>query len=143
MSLNARSHLGQTWVKPLSVMAPLNIYLCPTAHVSVLDIANDTLKQLYNRIYQMDSFVYLITVHSWDCLEQNSQHTANSPAPLEIKSVCALSCKKVSTLRDKICLCLKLLKPITGVCYMSVAMMCPGKNSERITGKKYLLGLCN
>lgn len=126
MSLNARSHLGQSWVKPLSVIVPLNIYLCPTAHTGVLDIGNDTLKQLHSRIYQTDSFVYLITVHSWDCLEQNSQQ-----------------CKQASTLRDKIWLCLKLLKPISGVCYMSVAMMSPGKNSERIIGKKYLLGLCN
>lgn len=86
MSLNARSYLGQTWVKPLSAMLSLNIYLCPTAHMGVLDIGNDTLKSFYSRIYQLDSFVYLITVHPWDCLEQNRQHW-----------------KQSSTLRGKTC----------------------------------------
>lgn len=68
-------------------MVTLNIYLCPTARVSDLDIGNDTLKQFYNDIYQLASFVYLITVPIL-----GTANTADSQAPLEIKSVCALSC---------------------------------------------------
>lgn len=73
-------------------MVTLNIYLCPTARVSDLDIGNDALKQFYNDIYQLASFVYLITVPILGTAFNRTANTADSQAPLEVKSVCALSC---------------------------------------------------
>lgn len=89
-SLNARSHVGQSWVKPLPVMVTLNIYLCPTARVGDTDTDNDVLKQFYNSIYQLASSVCLITVPI-PGTASNRTATANGQAPWEIKSVCALS----------------------------------------------------